>query len=220
MLGIIMESYERQRRNLITISLIIIVFILANGQIKSLFGVTSLDKEVINVFIGLGFIYSWWRCWVYAEHSVLSYMYNDSLELIELKKDKDNFIHAKDVDKKFLEYITNKNEEKLGEHRSVTIERFHINRINVGEWNIHTRYTEGDRINQKQDMVFKNEWGSVGFKLMRDTLFKKSSFSDYMLPHLIAISCLLMILIKSTDEWTGWMTDYYSFIKSCQLPLI
>lgn len=210
-----MESYDRQRRNLITISLIIIIFILANGQIKSLFGVTSLDKEVINSFIGLGFIYSWWRCWVYSEYSVLSYMYNDALELIEKRKSADNFIYAKDVDKMFFEYITNKNKEKLGANINITIERFTANRINVGEWNIAARYIVDDRSNQQQDIILKNEWGAVSFKLMLDVLFKKSSFSDYMLPHLIAISCLLVILLKITDKWTGWMTVYCSFINAC-----
>ena len=42
-----MESYDRQRRNLIAISLLIIIYILANGQIKLVFGVTHLDKSVL-----------------------------------------------------------------------------------------------------------------------------------------------------------------------------
>ena len=142
------------------------------------------------------------------------------MELIETTKGKDNLINAKDTDEKFIEYIKNKTEEELGEHRHIIVEKLHLNREKIGEWNIHARYTEGDRTNQRHIIIFRNEWKVVSLKLMGDTLLKKSSFSDYMLPHLIAISCLLIILIKSTNKWTNWMTGYYSFIKDCQHSFI
>lgn len=64
-----MEAFDRQRRNLIVISLAIIVYIAAGGDIQqgSIFGGTFTieHKEVILWFGFIAYLYSLLRYWVY-----------------------------------------------------------------------------------------------------------------------------------------------------------
>ncbi|OOZ74120.1 hypothetical protein BOW50_12525, partial [Solemya velum gill symbiont] len=63
-------AFLRQRRNLLAFSIGILIFVLAGGDLQKasiLGGSIKIDHpSVVYAFIIIGFIYTWWRYWLFA----------------------------------------------------------------------------------------------------------------------------------------------------------
>lgn len=76
-----MEAFDRQRRNLIVISIAIIIYIAAGGDIQnsSILGstITITDKGIIKWFTFIAYLYSFWRFRVYLPANYKAELRND-----------------------------------------------------------------------------------------------------------------------------------------------
>jgi hypothetical protein len=59
------DGFLRQRRNLMAISIGLLLFLLAEGNIKTLFGVELGNKSIAILFAWLAFFYANWRYYIY-----------------------------------------------------------------------------------------------------------------------------------------------------------
>jgi len=64
------EGFFRQRRNLISISIALMLYMIAGGDINSLFGIKLEHNIVAIIFTWVGFFYFWWRCVIYGPDSI------------------------------------------------------------------------------------------------------------------------------------------------------
>ena len=72
------EGYLRQRRNLISISILLLLTVLAGTKINLLFPYAKFDNPgVAELFIWIGFVYLWYRTRIYGPQSIKNVFDNE-----------------------------------------------------------------------------------------------------------------------------------------------
>ena len=64
------EGVLRQRRNLVTICLAILLYIFSEGSLESILGIKITRPEVAEYFAWIGFFYFLWRYWIHSRGEV------------------------------------------------------------------------------------------------------------------------------------------------------
>ncbi|MFI0414260.1 MAG: hypothetical protein ACH255_08980 [Candidatus Thiodiazotropha sp.] len=185
-----MEVFEKQRRNLIVISLAIIIYIAAGGDIQqgSIFGgtFTIKHKEVILWFGFIAYLYSLWRYWVYVPN-----VRQDLL--IDFRKAQRK--------SKFYRYIVESNRQDL-EHRS----RYPYFHKSDGHWKIDYcksinedgGFSRYDNLpNERHIVTLRNDEAIIVIvSVIYNQTFHEKHISEYIFPAFIAFIAFIMILYK------------------------
>ena len=180
------DDLLRQRRNLLSISFILLLFILGGGDVESLFGVKLEHGCVAVIFAWIGLFYFWWRFWVFGGGEFKEKILENCLMSVVEKQNFDEFeIDKSDGDiSRFLGFIGQPLREV-----SVTF------RDSGNDFLVC--YGAIDRL------TMKAEWNGqfrVSYSLSRKILrrnilhavIRDTATSDYFLPHMIAVLVVLV----------------------------
>jgi len=82
------DAFLRQRRNLIFISIALIIYYLGEGSIEGFFAIVRIDlnkPDIVIAFAWIAYLYSLWRYWLYMPP--MKYLYNNEFIMV-LQEDK------------------------------------------------------------------------------------------------------------------------------------
>lgn len=191
----------RQRRNLITVSLISLMYMFAGGSIKSLLGVEITNELMVKIFMVLAFIYCLWRYFIYTSESNMSGL----LDMDIRKYIVDNKYYINLINKKMKEqdvaYVSNNESTYSGifiANTDDTKDSWSI--ILSKDIKLRLYYNTGaDNKSYSTDAII-SPWEMCVLKsnmLMRSALLGKT-FTDYMLPYLLALLTVIIFVIRVT----------------------
>ena len=182
------EATLRQRRNLLSISLGLFLFMAGEGSIKTLFGVEFDRPWVAILFAWVGMGYFWWRYWIHGGQQAAREFENECRAYVTKNS-------------KLIPYarrIIDANNPELIEHDAkidfiVELSGGHKPRITfqIGPRasGIGMDIQSGCKIDVKQYFsLLTRNWI---FSVVRGV-----SFSDYLLPHFFALFVTFIGLVK------------------------
>lgn len=167
------EDLLRQRRNLLSISFVLLLFITGGGNIEALFGV-SFSNNMPIIFAWVGFIYFWWRYSIFGGNGALTIFRDECVQQVTANKKVYNYI---------LELLDSNN---LIDEKEELLE---IKRIFYSgtTWNVNCtlKIIETNRNISRDINVDK-----FGKRIIRKnwvyTAIHNKSFSEFLLPHIFA----------------------------------
>lgn len=170
------EGILRQRRNLVTISIIIIIFYIAGGSFKSILGVSIKNPEYIEYFLSIAFMYLLWRYWLYSKGEI-SYL------LLQCVSSPDGEEKVKDVNRLVSVSISLK---QIENKTNLFIE--------------HTHHRGGEkRLTIRHAVPNETPW-IIFFKSFVKLALTGKQFSDYALPYIIACFAFIIMLANLTTR--------------------
>lgn len=197
------ENLLRQRRNLISISLVIILFNVAGGEIGdtvNLLGgvITGLDKDVLIAAAWVMFGYFLWRYWLYS-HTVMHQL-ERALDLqIASSRDFSNLCFHHNVsampNKIIYSLVYTEGQDRLIEQiRHIRFDRNDSSQ-NLTLW--ASTSTPDDNCDDSVVLVSVRSdwmWAILFTSFFRSLVFDKA-FTDFVLPYLLSISAVLIAVM-------------------------
>lgn len=186
-----MEAFDRQRRNLIVISLAIIIYIAAGGDIQKgsiLGGTFSIEhKNVILWFGFVAYLYSLWRYWVY---------------LPNIENELKNDFRKSQYKSETYTTIFENNRPKLRNNAahpyfSKDNKRWIINYLNtVSQTGGITSLTQNGGDPPHEIEIRSDEIFSALICIFINMIFHEKSISEYIFPALIALVAFIMMFLN------------------------
>lgn len=196
-------DFLRQRRNLVTLSAGLIVFILAEGHFKSAGGVLAFpvrfdNPSIIYYVLWVLLLYFLWRYWLFGGKSAYDRTRSEMLKWLK----QDAFYHKK-VLRKYREDIENeaaKNihvpENDTGEFSMATPE---IEEIDKKKHRLRARFPiEAKYKGSKSNFILPRDLKFFSFawwyviKNFVKSAYHTGAFSDYVLPYLLCDIAAIM----------------------------
>lgn len=186
------EGYLRQRRNLISISILLLLTILAGSKINLLFPYAKFERPFIaELFLWIGFSYLWYRTRIYGPDSLQNVLKNETI----------------------IKYLINKNPDFMINHALLSFTgKIIITSAIIGD-KIHSKIKfhgtndQGNPVpsgNGRIETVVDNSKNEILSKRhIIHTVIHGKSVTDYYLPHCIAFIVLIagMITIYDMNTW-------------------
>jgi len=167
------EEYLRQRRNLLSITILILLSILGGSNSNPLYPIQLERPYIAELFIWIGFGYFWYRTRIYTPINIFQHFKNEIILSHVIKYDPISYSHHN-----LLTFIGSINTHK-SVFDSTTFEFFGVTEA-TGNGNIG-RITIP--LNLKSIFSTNNYLKNI---------FKGKVVTDYCLPHMLAITTLFI----------------------------
>jgi len=171
------EGYLRQRRNLLSISILLLLAILGGAENVSLLPLKLKHPEVAEYFAWAGFLYFWYRVYMYTPSKLTALFKNEIiLSLLKTHSNTDyNYFSLSD----FIGSITITSSTD-SESADITLN---------GNTSSSKNFTKDYSLPLSQESIFS-------FNRYINVIFNGKVVTDYFLPHFIAIITILVGIDK------------------------
>lgn len=194
------DSLLRQRRNLISISIGLIILELGGGKFNvsgSLFGgsVTFENTFVLTAALWIGLVYFLWRFWIFGGRNVM----------VEIRQDYMTFICD---DLRFKKTLINEERKNITQRFSKIQPNCNIGEIREPKitWSKSEKGIElvsrfpveingGNQLLNLNKTIKATDYIDVFIRCIIGAIFKKEAFSDYALPLFLAFSAILLNIL-------------------------
>lgn len=177
----------RQRRNLISLSFVLLLFTAGGGDIKTLFGVHLQHAWVAIMFAWIGLGYFWWRYWIFGGKTALNQFQIDCHKHITKNKKLLPLVFKMMRSKNPKLVFEGEEPKKFTEAPG----QYHNFRISI-----EVKNPQKDK-NPQRTIYFDKDDAK---KILREnwiyTAFHGQNFSDFLLPHIFAGTVLSLGIYK------------------------
>ena len=179
------DDLLRQRRNLLSISFVLLLFILGNGDVDSLFGVKLKNGYVAEIFAWIGLLYFWWRFWVFGGDQVKEKYFEDCLVIARKNKVLYERIIEASKGKNLVEYFDDV------DHQTNRIDdlTMSLDKENDKQWFLNYRvvFRTNGQVNAYKKLVLDASLVEIIMRIsFRYVVLQGTAISDYLLPHILA----------------------------------
>jgi len=196
------EGILRQRRNVVSMSIALSLYILADAKINSILGMEIPKAEVVVIFAWIGFFYFLWRYFIYVNKISIKKLLDEEVggilykgnDFLEFSKSEANQIPVEGK----LEIHIN------GQHHMLPY-------LAASSFKFYLNYTglminNGDKITGKvseDDGLVKIHYFKGVYFLYKSwvkAVFTRPTFTDYMMPYLLAYITICLGIYNFTES--------------------